>query len=616
MNHIIQSFKSHSNVVVSALCLLASAYAYADNKAYVQDFSIVAGETKQVAVILDNSDPISSLSLDVTLPEGLEIVEGSALREPSRLVDKQAVSVDNPDGDQTWRLTVLEQNSNNIVGNTGVICYFQVKALDTFGEDGILRIKGNGSTWDSANKKVVSYVLPETTTKVTSMSFCISSPSKPVLRAGERATIEVSLTNTLPIAGLQASVGIPEGLKLVSQSDNVNDYYGYTQRTTNDSITVAGSASTVLISSIAPQTEGCRIEKGEGPVFTFIVEAEDNIQESSEIVLSNIILSKIDATKLTLDDLSITVLKEEVHITPSLPDSVEVLPGATASISFSLDNDVALCALQGVVTLPEGLSFAKDANGEYLGYGERMPSSSTITLPSDINDETRSLKFAISSTDNENFMGTSGVLFTINVKASNNWSAESGKVTVDALVASNPNTKKYVIAESATAVVVNGKASIEDNIKAVAPSTTIIQDVVELASGESKKISYNLSTPIELANLQVTVKLPEGLSIESTSENVAMKLVDGEVLLVVETVVPDKASPLFDITVKAGDKIADGAISFTGAKATVAGTEYTLPSSEVKVVKKTVQGLEGDVNGDGVVNALDLTRVLQIIKGK
>ena len=44
-----------------------SAYANADNKLSIEDFTIVPGEEKTISVALDNSDPISSLQLDVKL---------------------------------------------------------------------------------------------------------------------------------------------------------------------------------------------------------------------------------------------------------------------------------------------------------------------------------------------------------------------------------------------------------------------------------------------------------------------------------------------------------------------------------------------------------------------
>ena len=62
-----------------------SVYANADNKLSIEDFTIVPGEEKTISVALDNSDPISSLQLDVKLPEGLTYVNKSVKMNADRL---------------------------------------------------------------------------------------------------------------------------------------------------------------------------------------------------------------------------------------------------------------------------------------------------------------------------------------------------------------------------------------------------------------------------------------------------------------------------------------------------------------------------------------------------
>lgn len=612
MNNIIQSLGSHFKALLPSVCLLSAFSAYADNKAYVEDFSIGAGETKQVTVVLDNDDVMSSVIIDVTLPEGLKIVDGTAKKETTRLRDQdQALSIDNPDKDQTWRITILERNNNTIAGNSGAVCYFSVTADNTFAVDAQITATGNGSVWDSANGKALSYDLGETTSKVQCMSYSLTSPSKLMLRSGDTGTVEVALNNVDGIAGLQADIEMPEGLSVVDGS------FKLIGKAVSDGLSfgiVANETNTkVILSTMEPQ-KPIPASSDNQLVFSFDVLAGENVQESSEIILSNVVLSKPDMTKVYPSALSIIVTSQDAHIIPSLPASVEMFPGETKAIPFMLDNDVELCAMQGVITLPEGLSFVTNESGNYLGYGERIPESANFGLPENITEDTRTLRFTLSSLDNASFIGTSGELFTINVKASESWSAENGIVTVSELVASNSSMKKFSLTQVASTLVENTKASIEDRVNGITSSNTILQDVVELASGESKEIAFNLNTDIALTNLNVTLDIPEGLTLESLSENASMKLVDGKTVVIVESVAANAITPVFTIKVKAGDKVADSTIAFSNVKATVAGSEYVLPSSEVNVVKKTLQGLYGDVNGDGKVDATDKTIITQIIK--
>ena len=59
-------------VVVTAMMALNLA---AINRFYLPDFSIAAGETMQVAMILENDEPFTAFQTDLLLPEGLSVVE-------------------------------------------------------------------------------------------------------------------------------------------------------------------------------------------------------------------------------------------------------------------------------------------------------------------------------------------------------------------------------------------------------------------------------------------------------------------------------------------------------------------------------------------------------------
>ena len=77
-----------NNILRSVLCclvsLVATVAAMAENKVYIEPFSIVPGEMATVNVMMDNDDNISSLQLDLNLPAGLTFL-GNEERNTERI---------------------------------------------------------------------------------------------------------------------------------------------------------------------------------------------------------------------------------------------------------------------------------------------------------------------------------------------------------------------------------------------------------------------------------------------------------------------------------------------------------------------------------------------------
>ena len=58
-----------------AMGLVAATTATAQNRLYIDDFTIMAGETKEIAIDLDNATALSALQADIFLPQGLELAQ-------------------------------------------------------------------------------------------------------------------------------------------------------------------------------------------------------------------------------------------------------------------------------------------------------------------------------------------------------------------------------------------------------------------------------------------------------------------------------------------------------------------------------------------------------------
>ncbi|MBR5101660.1 MAG: hypothetical protein IK092_00870, partial [Muribaculaceae bacterium] len=60
-------------IIMMTLCLMTVLGIKAQDSFYINDFSIEAGETKEVEIILDNAMVFTALQADIFLPEGLSV---------------------------------------------------------------------------------------------------------------------------------------------------------------------------------------------------------------------------------------------------------------------------------------------------------------------------------------------------------------------------------------------------------------------------------------------------------------------------------------------------------------------------------------------------------------
>ena len=68
--------KNYTKFLFATMMLLISSVGFAQTTFYIEPFTIAAGETKVIPVLMENpDDTFSQLQFDITLPEGLEIPE-------------------------------------------------------------------------------------------------------------------------------------------------------------------------------------------------------------------------------------------------------------------------------------------------------------------------------------------------------------------------------------------------------------------------------------------------------------------------------------------------------------------------------------------------------------
>ena len=99
----------------------------AEDRVYVNDFSISPGETKEINVMLDNEDAYVGFQFDVYLPEGFTITSCS---KGDRIPDGTTVMGDQRTGDSRrfYRVIGASLTGNAITGTSGAIATLTITA--------------------------------------------------------------------------------------------------------------------------------------------------------------------------------------------------------------------------------------------------------------------------------------------------------------------------------------------------------------------------------------------------------------------------------------------------------------------------------------------------------
>ena len=106
----------------------ARRFADSSNSLSIEDFEINEGETKQIAIKLDNSKAFSAFQADIYLPEGLEFVDGALSARQS--ADHVMASTVREDG--SVRMLSYSMNLDTYSGSEGDFIYLTVKAEEGF----------------------------------------------------------------------------------------------------------------------------------------------------------------------------------------------------------------------------------------------------------------------------------------------------------------------------------------------------------------------------------------------------------------------------------------------------------------------------------------------------
>lgn len=250
--------------------------------------------------------------------------------------------------------------------------------------------------------------------KITMEDFDIAS--------SEYKQVALLLTNDQEATALQATLELPAGLV----------YGGSVYKT--DRIKGRGAevqASTSTGKLVIVETGGT-IAPGEGAIITFYLRRNSDMTDGDhEIKITEIVVSDANGDQLNSEE-EYTVNVHALGIADcafaATQESVEMNVGDEFLVNITLTNQgvTNLSALQGRLTLPEGLEIVPGEYGKFIYNDSRTPSPLEFTFQG----YEGYTAFVLSSTSNKTISGTSGTIFSFKVKANE---ALEGEITLSDL---------------------------------------------------------------------------------------------------------------------------------------------------------------------------------------
>ena len=333
-----------------AAALMATFYlctsAWAENKVVIDNINILPGGEAVVNVDLQNEDNImSSIQMDVVIPDGVDVNEGSIKFVGNRVDEEDFfLYMQKQEGAKMYRILVLPQDLNSsFAGNQGNLLQFTVKANSNLKPKQQIEVKSIVGSDTNAKK----YEMSDFTVDVQQMvgSFAISAATegdlllKPSVE-GNSQRISFSLSNSISVRALEAVITMPEGAQVVMNEKGSVKIDRGSRVPTNlkfSSSVIDNKVKVVLSGLTADVLQGT-----EGEVFAFYVSGTEALAENSEVTVSNVILSDNAASSFDVyESHSLNLINmDKVYLAPAQ----EILSNINTALEEALTTISEECA--------------------------------------------------------------------------------------------------------------------------------------------------------------------------------------------------------------------------------------------------------------------------------
>ena len=497
-----------SRLIMACLMAVGSfACALADNKVTIESFNIKPGEEKTVAVCLDNSDRITALQMDITLPDGIVYVANSLTRDEVRLDRDYHSLFMSTLSDGNLRLLIVPSDTVSIFGDSGAVAYFKVKAENSFVKAGKIDFTNIlGSSHEKGEDGYTkSFPMADFSADVAPYvgKLYTAADTLAIKTDGTSKKVSLVLDNFINVRGMQALITLPQGLSF-EVKDNGKPKFEYGSRlpqnaTISSNMTDDGKLKIAVAGMTTENFAGTT-----GEVLAFYVKADETLALKSDLVINDVIVSNENGNAFGLyDEVKLSVTNSYLaHYTPAkaLVDSLrnlynEAVDSIAANAANVKDNEDILAAEAAIVAKIDSLQKVVDDS-----YANETLAEGLADVQAGADDIATSIKALV-----ENALAAQAGKEAVNEEAYKRLTAQITSLQTELDAAKETiNTECKDVASQFTEVI----DSIQTRITAISDSVKTAYEAVELTS---ESTIDSLSVKASIAQLLVDAKAAQAV---------------------------------------------------------------------------------------------------------
>ena len=610
------------------LFLVQSVAASAETKLYMEDFSIVNGETMEVALVLDNEEEATALQAAIELPAGLSYVNNSVAktdRVKGRAAEVKAST-------NSGKLVIVETDGT-IEPGEGAVITFRVRR--NYASQGNYKMYLSDIVVSDANAEQLNTEETQTVNvSYVGLKDCtFAGPEAIDVAVGQEYQVDVTLKNegVNNLSAFQGILTLPEGLEIVEGDEGK---FIYTDRIPGKAEFKFQEFDGNKLSFVLSSSTNLRITGTDGVIFSFKVKATEAFAENAEITLTDLRVAATTGESATSPDVTISVTNTSVADKAAFEAYQTEQAAAVVAMAVEGDSEASQKLIADAKAAIEGMAFdyAKTLDEQKAAIDEVV---TTVAAALEAQREAEATEAAAVEAANAKLAdlktAAEALVISDEAKASEDEAVKAAVAdaeTAIAAVAPAIAAVEAVIAEGKLAT--DNKEALETAFAAVEGAIKTADDAIKTAENAYKnqkqiddaaEAGAKASAEASLLNLQIAMEdavvSDEAKAYEA--ENVKAAVADAEAAIAtandaiaaVEAIIAEgKLATDNKVAIAQAINAAQKAVNAAVAKAEDAEQTYIEQKEEDEKV------IPGDVNGDGEVNVGDLVCVSNFMAGE
>lgn len=476
--------------ILTIMLVAGALHAQATNVLRIDDFSVKAGDTITVPVLLDNPDnDFAAFQFDLYMPAGLSVAEGGFKLGERASSSHQLMT--NVNGDHTT-VMAFSFPATSFTGQSGAVLTIDVVAASDFDGQAIITVKNIALTTADAHE----HSHPDLSVTVTAQGFIVLGNEFYMndfeIAPGGTLRVPVVLDNyASAIAGFQFDMYLPDGITTNASAFTLSDRKGDTHQ-------LVANKNGDHWSVVAFGYPTADFSGDNGAIMYIDFTASKSFVDSAIIDFRNVMLATSDAHESPVEDFQVSVTANGVYV-PSdhlIIEDFAIKPGKTKIMPVLLENEVTqFSGFSFEMSVPEGLSVADDA----FELTERAPNHNlTITALGENN-----YKVEVKGKYGRYFTGTTGAVLNIEVAADRTFEGQA-VINVSSVRLLEPNSDVTTLDNFDVTVTADG---------VYVPENLFYINDFEITPGQTLQVPVimdNEATPV--AGFQLKLAMPTGLT--------------------------------------------------------------------------------------------------------